>query len=101
MVTLVVASATSMGSLAQSNLRDEIISQVVDPCYLDVVKRNRVEGITDQQMLALLKVMQADDVDKMVASLMPVVRKLDSPEQRTAIYTMGKMVCINSARQGQ
>ncbi len=81
--------------------RTEIIAYVVDPCFLDSVKRNRVEGVSDQDMLALLKVMQAGAVDDMVGSLLPVVQKMETLEQRAIIYATGAQVCINAARKGQ
>ena len=70
-------------SVAQTiDYRSEIIIRVVDPCFLDSVKRNRVEGVSDQDMLTMVKVMQADTVDSVIATLLPIVQEIDTLEQR-------------------
>jgi len=86
---------------ASDRLRDEIVKYVVEPCYLDAVMRNRVEGVADQQMLELLKIMQSDETEKMVNALLPVISKAKSAQERLVIYEIGKQTCIQAARGAQ
>ncbi len=98
---LLLSVTASFPALASDSLRDEIIQEVVDPCYLDAVLRNPVEGVSDQQMFELLKIMQADNTEQVVDSLLPIVSKLGSKQERAAMYKIGKQICIQASRRGK
>lgn len=98
---LLLGATVSFPALASDSLRDEIIQEVIDPCYLDAVLRNRVEGVSDQQMLELLKIMQADGTENMINALLPIVSKAESFQGRTVIYEIFKKKCIEAARSAQ
>ena len=66
-----------------------------------MVQRNRVEGVSDQQMLELLKLMQVSNIEKSINALMPVVSKAESTQARALIYELGKQTCIQAARSTQ
>lgn len=98
---LLLSATVSFPALASDSLRDEIIEKVIDPCYLDTVLRNPVEGVSAQQMLELLKVMQADEAENAINALLPIVSKAESSQGRTAIYEIFKQQCIEAARSAQ
>lgn len=90
-------------TLADANdvsLRAEVEKHVVDPCFLDAARRNRIDGVSDQEMIDLLKAMQSDAVDTIMTSLLPLVRDIETMEGRSAVYTFGRMACIQGARGG-
>ena len=98
---LLLSATVLFPALASDSLRDEIIEKVIDPCYLDMVLRNRVEGVSDQQMLELLKIMQADETENMIDAVLPIVSKAESFQGRSAIYEIFKQQCIEAARSAQ
>ena len=80
----------------RKDYRAEIEAEVIDPCYLAIIRRQEpVEGVSNQQMLELLKIVETANVTQMVQTLLPVV----TGKTRTHIYELGKMVCINSSKQ--
>ena len=79
--------------------RDEIMEHVVHPCYLDIARRNTVEGISPEAYAAILLVMVPDDVNKMVQSVTTLVASLETFEERAVLYNMSRMLCIQSARE--
>ena len=80
-------------------MRSEIMQNVIDPCYLDSAKRNAVEGVSPEDMVPLMKMLAGDAVEQAILSLLPIVAKLDTFEERAMFYVMGQQMCIQSARQ--
>ena len=86
--------------VAQVDYRGEIMEHVVHPCYLDIARRNTLEGITPEDYAALLLVIAANSVEEMVQQVTTLVAQLETLEERSMVYNMGRMLCIRSAREG-
>ena len=76
--------------------RQEIIDSVLKPCWMHAVEQNPVEGVLDDQMLELMMLLQADQVDQVVTSVNTLLEHAGTTEERAAVLSMSRSVCINA-----
>ena len=93
---LAVIAVTMLAFPVHALERQEIINSVLKPCWMQAVKKNRVEGVTDDQMLELIMLMQASEVDKVVASVNTLLQHANTTEEQAAVLSMSRTVCINA-----
>lgn len=79
--------------------RAEIIANVIDPCYLTLLRnKGGIKGMEDATAVEMLKVMQMDSVNELVSAVLPVVVGKDL-EFRTSYYKIGVMQCIKGGTE--
>ena len=93
---LFIAIITIQSAIAFETYRDEIIRHVVDPCYLDIIDMQNLDG-DKESWLNMLKIMQENNVDHMVSSVHGLVENVDSFEQRKDLYSTFYRICSESA----
>ena len=75
--------------------RAEIEAQVIDPCYLAVIRRETL-GIDAAQMLPLVKLMQKPLVQESIAVLLPIINGLDVKGRET-VCAASLRTCLEGA----
>ena len=89
-------------SALATDYRQEIITYSIDPCYKDMaVKKGLAEFMPIDESVELMKIMQAESVNKMVDAMMPLARRFDSFSDRKVIYDLAVKSCINGPRNAQ
>ena len=89
------APASSLG-----DLRAEIIQHVVDPCYMDIARRQNLPGITPEQYVEMAKMISPDAIDEVVSALAGMITDEHDAASRKAIYAFGLTNCIKGAKGG-
>ena len=75
-----------VGWSVPADLRQEIVREVVDFRYLSMTcRKGRIGGLPEQDALALMKLVQADTVEKSITACVPVV-KGEPSDVRALIY---------------
>ena len=98
---LVAGMIIMMGAAGEPDYRAEIEMLVVDPCYLDIIQRKEsLESVPLKQTLAMMKLLQAESINRMYEVLIPVVVG-KTAEARMLVYEFGKNQCIEGARKNQ
>ena len=87
---------------AGQDYRSEIMKSVVDPCYLSMIENGDLGklGTDKYEMLALFKIMQEAEVEKLMGILIPVV-KGKRTKDRKVIYAFGLSQCLRGVAQGR
>ena len=89
------------GLATSVSYRDEIVTQVIDPCFVQVIQNVRLDetmgGTADA--LYLMKVLQASAVDDMINAVAPMVAGKDD-NTRKALYAVFLTQCISAMVQG-
>lgn len=104
--TLVLLLVTVFSSLYSINFvqarsdddyKAEIMQHVVDPCFqYSANKSEPIAGISETEMVTLMKMISPQAVEDTINVTLPVVRgKL--PEARKEIYKFGLNTCIRGA----
>ena len=86
--------------VADAGYRNEIMQYTVDACYLEIARNSNIEeeyGMTLEEIVDLMKTLQAENITKMVPSIEPLVNNMESRQERMAIYAVFKKLCIDAA----
>ena len=92
---LIAPTALAQGDDA---LRDEIMKYSVDPCLMDTAKRQKVTGMTTEDVFHTLKLMQMSNNEETVTAILPIVSSIPSLEDRLPLYAKFAGICIRSSR---
>jgi len=84
---------------ATSGSRDEIIAKVIDPCYRELAKAHAIEGISDQQLIEMVKMTQAENIDASVEAVQTLLRQVNTSDGREMIFELAKQACIEAAKK--
>ena len=78
----------------------EIMRHIIDPCFEYKAKNAEpIEGLTEENMMMLLKLDASQHVLQTINVTLPIVR--DKPEDaRMGIYKSGRELCIEAAEGG-
>ena len=101
MAALVTLLTIPFSAQAQAvDYRQEIMTEVIHPCYRAIMRhKGGIVGVTEDEALELLLLMQAKNVEIMVATIRPLV----SGKQRKArelLYQLGLRQCISGGTGG-
>ena len=89
-------SCLSLSVSAQSDddYKAEIMENIVDPCFqYSASKSEPLDGISESEMVELMKLMSPDAVQETIDVTLPAV-KGQSPEARKQVYELGLKICI-------
>ena len=93
--TVLLFSSVALAQMANDEAyRKEIMVYVIDPCYrysLEMI--GGIPGLTGNQALDLLKIMQKDETEQMIRVVLPLV-KGQTKDARDSIYKFSKEQCI-------
>lgn len=82
------------------NFQDEIMTQVIDPCFLQGIEDQGLdEMLGEDEALELLKMMQAKQIEQLIGIVEPLVVQKEY-SVRQAVYTMALSQCIHGMRSG-
>lgn len=81
-------------------IQDEVMANVIQPCHVMSVERNRVEGVDDEVLLEVLEITQAAQTAKVVEQTRKVVQG-KSKSERMALYALFRQACIGALRPQQ
>lgn len=99
----VVVAAAVVGTAAKGarafDYREEIVRNVVDPCYLAMARRTLPPGTDFEQFVRVAKLMTGDRVDAIIAETLPMVAREPSALARAQGYRVALHVCIRSMRR--
>ena len=87
------------GTLSEDHLRAEIMEHVIDPCYLEMARRNPVDGVSPEAMAGLLKAMTADAMELIVFGSEIQVAGMPDFETRAMMYAAHKETCLAGMEQ--
>ena len=72
----------------------EIMQHIIDPCFqYSASKSEPLDGISESEMVELMKLMSPDAVQDTIDVTLPVV-KGQPVEDRTKVYEIGLRLCI-------
>ena len=86
--------------VADAGYRNEIMRYTVDACYLEIARNSNMaeeHGMTLEEIVDLMKTLQAENVTKVVSSIEPLIKNIESRQERMAIYVIFKKLCIDAA----
>ncbi len=79
---------------ASADTRAEIIEYVIDPCFMQGIRDNKLDvTLGKDEALKLLKMMQRENVETMIRAVQPLVVGKELSVRR-AVYTMGLSQCL-------
>ncbi len=81
-------------------IRTEIERLVIDTCVRTIARTSadRTPGISIEEMVRLIKIVNAKTYEQVYATLLPMVRGLNR-EQREEIYDFGLRQCLSGAKR--
>ena len=87
---------------AQQPYRQEIIENIIDPCYRLGVRTNPelVEYMSEDEALKSLKIMANSNIEQMISALSPMIPELDVTIGRERAYEMGLGACVKGLLRG-
>ena len=100
-LTILAIALVFLPAVAQQPYRQEIIENIIDPCYRMSV-RSRPELLkyaTEDEALRAIKQMAASNIEDMVNTLGPMIPELDVLIGRERVYEMGLGACIKGVLQ--
>ena len=81
---------------ALSDDRAEIMAHVIDPCYLEMARRESIAGLTHEQAAELAKALSPDEVEIAVTIVQDFLTPGQDPAMRGAMLAMALQVCLNA-----
>lgn len=73
---------------------NEIMQHIVDPCFqYSASKSEPLDGISESEMVELMKLMSPDAVQDTIDVTLPAI-KGQPPEARMQVYELGLKLCI-------
>ena len=85
---------------APSDLDAEIIRYVVDPCYLEIARHDVNPGVTPEEMVEIVKMVEADTIAEMITSVRPIIDGIQDAEARQGLYNSLRQMCVAAALGG-
>ena len=88
-------------SYSQQPYRQEIIENIIDPCYRMSVrsKPELMKHMTEDEALVAIKLMADANIEQTVNALSPIIPELDLLIGRERVYEMGLGACIKGVMQ--
>jgi len=80
--------------------RDEIIANVVDPCFLQYIRDSGLDSMGEENALLLLKTTQANEVEEMIEAVYPTLVGKEADMQKI-LYGVFTRRCIAHINRNQ
>ena len=86
-----------------ADYRQEIIDNIVDPCFRIGVRSTPelLEHMTEDEALEASKILASANIEEMINTLSHLVSDLDTLIDRKRVYEMGLGSCVKGMMQGQ
>ena len=97
LITFFSCFSLSVSAQSDDDYKAEIMQHIIDPCFEYKAKNAEpIEGLTEENMMTLLKLDAAQHVLETIKVTLPIVReKLE--DARMGIYKAGRELCIEAA----
>ena len=89
-----------MGTATAQAHRSEVMSEVIDPCYMRMIRHlGGIPGMTNSEALELMKAMLMDDINRLIASVQSVTAGKNRSTKRL-LYRYFMEQCASAGIRG-